>query len=85
MPVVAAWERSLQPDPPWGRYVKVACPPIPGGSTPPCVEHRLLVLRRVPVGAGLIRWLAASPVGTGLGGVVPTELDRQYRFLAPEL
>jgi predicted transposase YdaD len=33
----------------------------------------------------LIRWLAASPDGTGPGGVVPTELDRQYRFSAPEL
>jgi predicted transposase YdaD len=33
----------------------------------------------------LIRWLAASPDGTGPGGAVPTELDRQYRFSAPEL
>jgi predicted transposase YdaD len=33
----------------------------------------------------LIRWLAASPDGTGPCGVVPTELDRQYRFSAPEL
>ena len=33
----------------------------------------------------LIRWLAASPDGNGPGGVVPTELDRQYRFSAPEL
>jgi predicted transposase YdaD len=32
----------------------------------------------------LIRWLAASPDGTGPGGVVTTELDRQYRFSAPE-
>jgi predicted transposase YdaD len=33
----------------------------------------------------LIRWLAASPDGTVPGGAVPTELDRQYRFSAPEL
>ena len=33
----------------------------------------------------LIRWLAASPDGTRPGGAVPTELDRQYRFSAPEL
>ena len=33
----------------------------------------------------LFRWLAASPDGTVPGGVVPTELDRQYRFSAPEL
>jgi predicted transposase YdaD len=38
----------------------------------------------------LIRWLAASPDGTRPGGIVPggavpTELDRQYRFSAPEL
>jgi predicted transposase YdaD len=33
----------------------------------------------------LIRWLAASPDGNGPGGVVPIELDRQYRFSAPEL
>jgi predicted transposase YdaD len=33
----------------------------------------------------LIRWLAASPDGNGPGGAVPTELDRQYRFSAPEL
>ena len=33
----------------------------------------------------LIRWLAASPDGTSSFGAVPTELDRQYRFSAPEL
>jgi predicted transposase YdaD len=33
----------------------------------------------------LIRWLAASPDGTPPSGAVPMELDRQYRFSAPEL
>jgi predicted transposase YdaD len=33
----------------------------------------------------LIRWLAAAPDGTLPSGAVPTELDRQYRFSAPEL
>jgi predicted transposase YdaD len=33
----------------------------------------------------LIRWLAAAPDGTMPGGSVPAELDRQYRFSAPEL
>jgi predicted transposase YdaD len=33
----------------------------------------------------LIRWLAAAPDGTRPSGAVPTELDRQYRFSAPEL
>ncbi len=33
----------------------------------------------------LIRWLAVSPDGVMPSGAVPTELDRQYRFSAPEL
>ena len=33
----------------------------------------------------LIRWLAAAPDGTRPSVAVPTELDRQYRFSAPEL
>jgi predicted transposase YdaD len=33
----------------------------------------------------LIRWLVASPSGAMPSGAVPTELDRQYRFSAPEL
>jgi len=33
----------------------------------------------------LIRWLVASPSGVMPSGAVPTELDRQYRFSAPEL
>jgi predicted transposase YdaD len=33
----------------------------------------------------LIRWLAASPDGNPPCGAVPMELDRQYRFSAPEL
>jgi hypothetical protein len=33
----------------------------------------------------LIRWLAVSPSGAMPSGAVPTELDRQYRFSAPEL
>jgi hypothetical protein len=33
----------------------------------------------------LICWLAAAPDGTMPSGAVPTELDRQYRFSAPEL
>jgi predicted transposase YdaD len=33
----------------------------------------------------LIRWLAAAPDGTMPSGAVPTQLDRQYRFSAPEL
>ena len=33
----------------------------------------------------LIRWLAVSPTGAMPSGAVPTELDRQYRFSAPEL
>ena len=33
----------------------------------------------------LIRWLTASRDGTRPQGAVPTELDRQYRFSAPEL
>ncbi len=33
----------------------------------------------------LIRWLAKPPDGTMPSGAVPTELDRQYRFSAPEL
>jgi predicted transposase YdaD len=33
----------------------------------------------------LIRWLTASRDGTRPKGAVPTELDRQYRFSAPEL
>jgi predicted transposase YdaD len=33
----------------------------------------------------LIRWLVASPSGVMPSGTVPTELDRQYRFSAPEI
>lgn len=33
----------------------------------------------------LIRWLAAAPDGAMPSGAVPTQLDRQYRFYAPEL
>ncbi len=33
----------------------------------------------------LIRWLVASPNGALPSGAVPTELDLQYRFSAPEL
>jgi predicted transposase YdaD len=33
----------------------------------------------------LIRWLEVSPTGAMPSGAVPTELDRQYRFSAPEL
>ncbi|MCX5952016.1 MAG: DUF2887 domain-containing protein [Cyanobacteria bacterium] len=33
----------------------------------------------------LIRWLVASPNGAIPSGAVPTELDMQYRFSAPEL
>ena len=33
----------------------------------------------------LIRWLAVSPNGAMPSDAVPTELDRQYRFSAPEL
>jgi len=33
----------------------------------------------------LIRWLATAPDGAMPSGAVPTELDRQYRFSAPEL
>jgi predicted transposase YdaD len=33
----------------------------------------------------LIRWLVASPNGAMPSGAVPTELDMQYRFSAPEL
>jgi len=33
----------------------------------------------------LIRWLAAAADGAMPSGAVPTELDRQYRFSAPEL
>jgi hypothetical protein len=34
----------------------------------------------------LIRWLAVSPPGLDASlGAVPLELDRQYRFSAPEL
>jgi hypothetical protein len=33
----------------------------------------------------LIRWLAAAPDGTRPSDAVPMELDRQYRFSAPEL
>jgi hypothetical protein len=33
----------------------------------------------------LIRWLVASPSGVMPSGTVPTDLNRQYRFSAPEL
>jgi predicted transposase YdaD len=33
----------------------------------------------------LIRWLVASPNGAMPSGAVPTELDMQYRFSAPDL
>jgi predicted transposase YdaD len=33
----------------------------------------------------LIRWLVASPSGVMPSGAVPTELDLQYRFSAPEI
>jgi hypothetical protein len=33
----------------------------------------------------LIRWLTVSPNGVMPSGAVPTELDVEYRFSAPEL